>query len=75
MTYGVDFSCTDDMHPTMPTTSGDQLMREVAFRRLYTPTGSLLSAPQEFTIDVREYLSSESDSDRSQDLLRAACSA
>lgn len=75
MTYGLDLSCTADLHPTMNVVTGDDLMREVCFRRLYTPRGSLLSSPQEVTIDVREYLSAEADEDRAVDLLRGACIA
>lgn len=54
--YGTDLSCTSDLTPTMRTVSGAGLMREVCYRRLTTAPGSLLSAPNAETIDVRDFV-------------------
>jgi hypothetical protein len=53
MSGGVDIS------PTLQESTGLQLMREVALRRLYTPNQSLLSAPDEQTCDLRQFLSTD----------------
>lgn len=59
--YGRDLYCAADMDPNMREVTGAELMALVCFRRIYTPRGSLISAPGENTIDLREYLSSEVD--------------
>lgn len=55
--YGTDISGATDLTPTMLNISGLPLMQQVICRRLYTPPGSLLSAPSAKTIDLRDYLS------------------
>lgn len=57
--YGRDISGATDVSPTLQESTGDQLMREVICRRLGTPAYSLLSAPDELTCDLREFLSTE----------------
>lgn len=57
--YGRDISGSVDLSPTLQESTGDQLMREVCVRRLYTPNCSLLSSPDETTCDLREFLSTE----------------
>lgn len=55
--YGQDFSCMTDLEPTLRLVSGVELMRQVAFRRLYCRQGSLLSDPTAETLDVRDFMS------------------
>jgi hypothetical protein len=57
--YGADMAGGIDLTPTLQDTSGIPMMREVCVRRLYTPLFSLLSAPDEVTCDLREFLSTE----------------
>lgn len=57
--YGTDMSGGIDLTPTLLDTSGIAMMREVALRRQYTPNASLISAPDETTCDLREFLSTE----------------
>ncbi len=57
--YGRDISGATDVSATLQESTGDQLMREVVCRRLGTPPYSLLSAPDELTCDLREFLSTE----------------
>jgi hypothetical protein len=59
--YGTDLYCDTDMDASMTEVSGSLLMQQVILRRLYTPKGSLLSAPGENTVDLREWLSSSVD--------------
>lgn len=55
--YGQDISCMIDIEPTFRLVSDVELMRQVAFRRLYCRQGSMLSAPTEETLDVRDFMS------------------
>ena len=57
--FGRDISGTTDVSPTFQESTGEQLMREVICRRLGTPAYSLLSAPDELTCDLRDFLSTE----------------
>ncbi len=57
--YGRDISGATDVSPTFQESTGNQLMTEVICRRLDTPPYSLLSAPDELTCDIREFLSTE----------------
>lgn len=57
--FGTDMSGGVDLTPTLLDTSGIPMMREVALRRQYTPNASLISAPDELTCDLREFLSTE----------------
>lgn len=59
--YGTDLYCDTDMDGSLTEVSGSLLMQQVILKRLYTPKGSLLSAPSENTIDLREWLSSSVD--------------
>lgn len=54
--YGLDLSALDDFSPLLATVTGTDLMREVAFRRLYCRAGNLLSNPLDNTLDVRDFL-------------------
>jgi hypothetical protein len=54
--YGQDLSCYIDINPTLMLVSGTELMRQVAFRRLYCRQGSLLSDPTAETLDVRDFM-------------------
>lgn len=54
--YGQDLSCMTDLDPVMRLVSGVELMRQVAFRRLYCRQGSLLSDPTAETLDVRDFM-------------------
>ncbi len=55
--YGVDLSCGLDLDPLLITVTGSELMQQVAMRRLYCRSGSLLSNPVDYTIDVRDFVS------------------
>lgn len=57
--YGYDMYCDTDISPTLQDIGSPAIMPQVALRRLYTPLGSLLSAPSIVTCDVREFLSSD----------------
>lgn len=57
--FGRDISGLADITPTLLESTGLQLMREVAVRRQMTPNASLLSAPDERTTDLRQFISSE----------------
>jgi hypothetical protein len=57
--YGRDMSGGIDLTPTLLDVTGDELMRQVILRRLYTPNASLISAPDEVTCDLRDFLSTE----------------
>ncbi len=59
--YGTDLYCDTDMDGSLTEVSGSLLMQQVILKRLYTPKGSLLSAPGENTIDLREWLSTSVD--------------
>ncbi len=56
--FGSDMSGDTDLSPTLQDVSGLDLMRQVVCRRLYTPNASLLSAPDEVTCDLREFIGS-----------------
>ncbi len=64
--YGYDMSGGVDLTPTLLDVEGDDLMRQVCLRRLYTPNKSLLSSPDEETCDLREFISTEQDLAASQ---------
>lgn len=55
--YGVDLSCTTDLDGLLVTVTGSTLMEQVAVRRLFCRPGRLLSNPVDYTIDVRDFLS------------------
>lgn len=57
--FGRDISGTTDVSATLQESEGLQLMREVAVRRLFTPDRSLLSAPDEQTVDLRIFCSAD----------------
>lgn len=57
--YGRDISGATDVSATLQESTGDQLMREVICRRLGIPNASLLSAPDELTCDLRDFLSTD----------------
>lgn len=57
--FGRDISGGLDISATLQESTGLQLMREVALRRVSTPDASLLSAPDEKTVDLRLYISGE----------------
>lgn len=59
--FGTDLRCATDLTPTMLEGSGLALMADVCCRRLGTPNGSLLSAPDERTTDLRLYIGSTQD--------------
>lgn len=63
--FGTDMSGGVDLTPTLLDTSGIPMLREVALRRQYTPNASLISAPDETTCDLREFLSTEQGLDKS----------
>lgn len=70
--YGYDASCDTDLTPTLLDVSGERLLAQVCCRRLYTPNASLLSAPDEKTTDLREFLSSTQGlSSRDLNVIRA----
>jgi len=53
--------------------TGEELMRQVILRRLITRRGGLLSAPFAVTVDLREYMSGDFESqDRLMHLVRAS---
>lgn len=54
--YGYDLSCTDDCSPEMREVSGTDLLKEAVFRRLTTPRGSVIDAP-DYGFDLRSLLS------------------
>lgn len=55
--YGTDINGATDLAASLTNINGDPLLAQVICRRLYTPSGSLLSAPAAKTIDLRDYLS------------------
>lgn len=54
--FGTDLSCGDDLTPTMTMVSGMQLLLEAVQRRLSTPRGTLIDAP-DYGFDLAEVLS------------------
>jgi len=56
--YGYDMAGSLDITPALHDVGSDNIMPQVCVRRLTTSAGSLLSAPEEDTIDLRDYLSS-----------------
>jgi len=70
--YGRDWYGTTDLLPTFASVTGSELMAQVCMRRVYTPPGSLFSAPLADTVDVRTYLSGEVDQAK-LNLIRGAC--
>lgn len=63
--YGYDISGSTDITPGLHDIGdGAELMRQVSVRRLLTPLGGLLSAPDEDTIDLRSYVSGAVDISR-----------
>lgn len=63
--FGRDLACETDITAMLAENSGNALMRGVVCRRLNTPNQSLLSAPNEQTTDVRQYLNTEQPRDES----------
>lgn len=57
--YGYDIAGGLDLTPTLLDEQGDSLMRNVCLRRLSNTRGSLLSARDENTVDVRDMLSED----------------
>lgn len=64
--YGVDMRGAEDISPTLRDIGSPELMPQVILRRLYTPRGSLLSAPGIVTTDLRGFMSSDVSPDRRQ---------
>jgi hypothetical protein len=74
--YGYDLRCATDTTPTMLEGSGLELMADVCCRRLYTPNGTLLSAPGARTTDLRLYIGSTQDrGDRTLGTIRSDATA
>jgi len=53
---GIDFSCVDDIGPSLALVSGRRCLIEAIARRLITPRGGLFYAP-DYGFDVRQFLS------------------
>lgn len=53
---GVDIACTDDIPAGFPLVSGYTTLAQSIYRRLTSPRGSVIDAP-DYGLDVREYLS------------------
>lgn len=53
--FGVDLACADDLDPMMSNVSGLRLLAEAVYRRLSTPRGMVLDAP-DYGFDVRSLL-------------------
>lgn len=70
--YGRDWYGTTDLLPTFASVTGATIMAQVCMRRVYTPPGSLFSAPLADTVDVRTYLSGEVDQGK-LGLIKGAC--
>lgn len=73
--YGADLSCKDDLDPLLRVSTGVTLMGEVALRRVYTPLGGLLSAPNALTLDIRELVGEAIRGDSDVLTIRARCQA
>ena len=73
--YGVDISCGVDLDPFMRAVSGSTLMAQVCLRRIYTPLGGLLSAPNALTLDIRELVGEAIRGDVDVLTIRARCQA
>lgn len=58
--FGRDIKCSTDITPTLQDDDGLSLMQGVAVRQLYTPNQSLLSDPSHQSIDLRQFLSTDS---------------
>ncbi|WP_437982919.1 hypothetical protein [Sorangium sp. So ce117] len=54
--FGVDFDCADDLTELMELASGPRALAQAVYRRLTTPRGALLDAP-DYGYDLRELLS------------------
>lgn len=54
--FGTDLSWADDLDPSGRMVTGIELLGQSAFRRLRTPRGACLDAPDD-GLDVQEYLS------------------
>ncbi len=71
--YGHDFSCVGDLLPTLAIVSGRRTLAEAVARRLTTPRGSCIDAPND-GLDVRMWLQDDaSNSDIA--MYAAACDA
>ncbi len=57
--FGTDIAGGVDLTPTLLNDSGQALMLGVVVRRLFTPNGSLLSAPSALTVDLRQFASGD----------------
>lgn len=73
--YGQDLSCKEDLDPLLRTSTGTTLMGEVALRRVYTPLGGLLSAPNALTLDIRELVGEAVRGESDIVTIRARCQA
>ena len=54
--YGSDISCTDDIEATISDIGSARIMPQVVLRRITTKRNTLLSAPDETTIDIRDFM-------------------
>lgn len=53
--FGVDLDCTDDLDPMFGLVSGLRVVAQAVYRRLSTPRGMLIDAP-DYGFDVRSLL-------------------
>lgn len=63
--YGFDMWGNTDISPTLQDVAGNSLMAQVICRRLFTPPGGMISAPDEPTVDLRSFLSTAQELDNS----------
>ena len=52
---GLDLTCTNDLTPTMTTSSGRQCLAEAIYRRMTTPRGGLIYDPN-YGFDLTAYI-------------------
>jgi hypothetical protein len=69
--YGRDLSCTTDIEPMFREVTGIELMQQAIIRRLITPRGGLLGAPN-YGYDVRNLINDSLSSTQGASLIRAA---
>lgn len=54
--FGIDLDCSDDLREDMALATGARMLAQAIYRRLTTPRGAVLDAP-DYGLDVRAFLS------------------
>ena len=66
--YGFDLECSDDLLPTLGTTSGKRLVGLAVWRRWQTPIGGLMGSPN-YGFDVVGRLNDDMSSSEIEELI------